>query len=66
MKAFKFKIKRLSQAIVAKFDNTLDLARELYNGALQERIGAYQERQISLNYYTQANQLAETAGIENA
>jgi len=59
MKAFKFKIKRPSQAVVAKFDNTLDLTRELYNCALQERIGAYKERQISLNYYTQANQLAE-------
>lgn len=59
MKAFKFKIKRPSQAVVAKLDNTLDLTRELYNCALQERIGAYKERQISLNYYTQANQLAE-------
>ncbi len=59
MKAFKFKIKCPSQAIVAKFENTLDLTRELYNCALQERIGAYKERQISLNYYSQANQLAE-------
>ena len=59
MKAYKFKIKRPSQAIVAKFDKTLDLTRELYNCALQERLGAYKERQISLNYYSQANQLAE-------
>ncbi len=59
MKAFKFKIKRPSKVVVAKFDNTLDLTRELYNCALQERIGAYQEHQISLNYYSQANQLAE-------
>ncbi len=59
MKAYKFKIKRPSQAIVAKLENTLDLTRELYNCALQERIGAYKERQISLNYYSQANQLAE-------
>ncbi len=59
MKAFKFKIKRPSQAVVAKFENTLDLTRELYNCALQERIGAYKECQISLNYYSQANQLAE-------
>jgi putative transposase len=59
MKAFKFKIKRPGKAVVAKFDNTLDLTRELYNCALQERIGAYKERNISLNYYSQANQLAE-------
>lgn len=59
MKAFKFKIKRPSQAIVHKLINTLDLTRELYNCALQERIGAYKEQNISLNYYLQANQLAE-------
>ena len=59
MKAFKFKIKRPSKTVVQKLDNTLDLTRELYNSALQERIGAYKERQISLNYYSQANQLAE-------
>lgn len=59
MKAFKFKIKRPSKAIVAKFENTLNLTRELYNAALQERIGAYKECQISLNYYSQANQLIE-------
>ena len=39
-------------------ENTLNLTRELYNCALQERIGAWKERQISLNYYSQANQLA--------
>lgn len=59
MKAFKFKIKRPSKAVVTKFDNTLDLTCELYNCALQERIGAYKEHQISLNYYSRANQLAE-------
>jgi len=59
MKAFKFKIKRPAQAVVSKFENTLDLTRELYNSALQERIGAFKERNISLNYYTQANQLMD-------
>lgn len=65
MKAFRFKIKHPSKAIVAKFENALDLSRELYNAALQERIGAYKERQISLNYYTQANQLAEVKECRN-
>lgn len=59
MKAYKFKIKRPTKAIIVKLENTLDLTRELYNAGLQERIGAYKERNISLNYYSQANQLIE-------
>ena len=58
MKAYKFKIKRPAKAVVNRLENTLNLTRELYNCALQERIGAWKERQISLNYYSQANQLA--------
>ena len=59
MIAYKFKIKRPAKAIVNKFEQHLDLCRELYNCALQERIGAYQINQISLNYYSQSNQLSD-------
>jgi putative transposase len=56
MKAFKFKLKVSSQ-IKQKLDHTLDLCRELYNAALQERREAYRLNQVSLTYKTQANQL---------
>ncbi len=59
MKAYKFKIKRPSKAIVIKLDNTLDLCRELYNAGLQHRIGAWKERRISISYQDQQNVLPE-------
>lgn len=57
-KSLKFRIFP-SKAINAKLENTLFLCRDLYNAALQERIGAYKINRISLNYYDQANQLKE-------
>jgi putative transposase len=39
-KAFKFKLK-VSRAIDEKLTAMLDLCRELYNAALQERRGSY-------------------------
>lgn len=59
MKAYKFKIRRPSKAIITKFEQTLDLCRELYNAALQERRDAYKLNRISLSYIDQANQLKE-------
>lgn len=59
MKAYKFKIRRPSQAIVQKLEQQLALCRELYNSALRERIDAYKLNRISLNYFTQANQLSD-------
>ncbi len=59
MKAFKFKIKRPSKAVVNKFEQHLDLCRELYNAGLQERIGAWKERRISISYQDQQNVLPE-------
>jgi putative transposase len=38
---------------------TLDVCRELYNAALQERRDAYRQATVSLNYYDQANQLPD-------
>ncbi len=58
-KSFKFRISKPSKIVQERLEQTLDLCRGLYNGALQERIGAYKINQISLNYYTQANQLSD-------
>ena len=40
-------------------------ACRLYNGALQERRDAWRMRRVSLNYYTQANQLKEIRSAGN-
>ena len=58
VKSYKFRINP-SKTVTAKLENTLFLCRELYNAALQERRDAHQINRISLNYYTQANQLKE-------
>jgi putative transposase len=55
-KAFKYKLK-VSAAVADKLTATLEVCRELYNAALQERREAYRQAQQSLNYYDQANQL---------
>jgi putative transposase len=57
-KAYKFRIFP-TKAQQTKLDATLRLCRELYNAALQERRDAYRMVGKSLNYYDQANQLAE-------
>ena len=44
---------------LAKLGSLLDVARNLYNAALQERRDAYEMRGIPLNYYYQANELKE-------
>lgn len=65
MKVYKFKIKRPSKAIFAKFEQTLSLCRELYNSALRERIDAYKFNKISLTFHTQKNQLPEIKTIRD-
>jgi len=40
-----------------KLQNTLDLCRDLYNSALQERIEAYKKSKVSLSYIDQQNEL---------
>jgi putative transposase len=57
-KAYKFRIFP-TKAQETKLEATLRLCRELYNAALQERRDAYRMVGKSLNYYDQANQLAE-------
>lgn len=65
IKAYKFKIKRPSKAIVNKFEQTLDLCRELYNAALQERRDAYKLNRVSVSYMEQANQLKDIKFVRN-
>jgi putative transposase len=46
-----------------RLQSTLAVCRELYNAALQERRDGYRSSQAKLNYYSQANQLAEIKAI---
>jgi putative transposase len=57
-KAFKYKL-RVSRAVDRKLTATLDLCRELYNAALQERRDAYRKAGVSISYYHQADQLPD-------
>ncbi len=57
-KSFRFRIFP-SKTQTTKLVNTLDLCRNLYNAALQERRDAYRLNRISISYYDQANQLKE-------
>ncbi len=59
MKAYKFKIRQPSKAIVQRFEQTISVCRELYNSALRERIDAYRLNQVSISYQDQQNQLPE-------
>lgn len=65
MKAYKFKIKRPNQKIVQRFEQTLELCRELYNSALRERIDAYKINKCSITYRNQQNQLPEIKAIRD-
>lgn len=46
-----------------RLQRTLDVCRELYNAALQERRDGYRIAKEKLNYYSQANQLSEIKEI---
>jgi putative transposase len=59
VKSYKFKIRRPAKNVVEKFEQTLELCRELYNAGLQERREAWNFSRISINYFSQANQLSE-------
>jgi putative transposase len=57
-KAYKYRIYPTSRQ-ESLFVHTLDLCRELYNGALTERSDAYKRTGISISYSMQQNQLPE-------
>lgn len=58
VKAYKYKLKTNAK-FVAACSATLDVCRELYNAALQERRDAYQINGLSINYHAQAVQLPQ-------
>lgn len=58
-KAYKFRISKPSKTAQANLEQTLNLCRDLYNCALQERKDAYRLNRISLNYHDQRGQLPE-------
>ncbi|MGI8542203.1 MAG: RNA-guided endonuclease InsQ/TnpB family protein [Aridibacter sp.] len=61
-KSYKFRIFP-SKAQTTKLEYTLDLCRELYNAALQERRDAYKLNRISISKDTQEKQLPELKKI---
>lgn len=56
MKSYKYKL-RPSKAMIRKFESTLDVCRELYNAALEERSKAWKMNRVSINYFDQCAQL---------
>jgi putative transposase len=58
MKAYKFKLK-INQRFQTNCQQTLNICRELYNAALQERREAYRVQKTSVNFHSQAIQLPE-------
>jgi putative transposase len=58
VKAYKYKLKTNAK-FVAGCSATLNICRELYNAALQERRDAYQINGLSINYHAQAVQLPQ-------
>jgi putative transposase len=58
LKAYKYKLKTNAK-FVAGCSATLNICRELYNAALQERRDAYQINGLSINYHAQAVQLPQ-------
>jgi len=58
VKAYKYKL-RMNAKFEAACGATLNICRELYNAALQERRDAWQMNQIPINYHAQAIQLPQ-------
>ncbi len=59
VKAYRYKLRRPSQAFVAKCESALEVCRELYNAALQERIEAWQRQRKSVSFAEQCAQLPD-------
>src|SRR5262245_64533663 len=58
VKAYKLQLKTNAK-FVAACCSALDICRELYNAALQERRDAYRINGLSINYHAQALQLPQ-------
>jgi putative transposase len=62
MKAYKYKL-RPSRRVVEKFEQALEVCRELYNAALQERRDAWRVSGVSVNFYSQDAQLPQIKAL---
>lgn len=62
LKAFKYRLYPNKKQAV-RLQEVLDLCRELYNAALQERRDAYRMARVSIGYHEQAAQLSEIKTI---
>jgi putative transposase len=63
MKAYKYKIRKPSRRVVERFEQTLDVCRELYNAALQERRDAWSIARKSVTCFDQINQIPSIRNI---
>lgn len=59
IKAYKFRISQPSKTVQTNLEETLNLCRDLYNAALQERRDAYSINHISVSRFAQERQLPE-------
>jgi putative transposase len=57
-KTFKYRIYS-NKEVISKVDNWLELCRNLYNGALANRIYAYKMQKASISSFTQINELPD-------
>ncbi len=57
--AYRYKLRRPSKASVAKCESALEVCRELYNAALQERIEAWEKQRKSVSFAEQCAQLPQ-------
>jgi putative transposase len=62
IKTYKFRLYP-SKSQTAKLENTLELCRELYNAALQERRAAWKLERKSISYFDQQNVLPEIKAV---
>ena len=58
-KAYRYKLRRPSKAFVAKCESALEVCRELYNAALQERRDAWKLNRQSVSFAEQCAQLPQ-------
>ena len=59
LKAFKYKLRRPSKAFAAQCESALEVCRELYNAALQERRDAWKLNRQSVSWSAQCAQLPQ-------
>ena len=59
MKAYKFKIRRPSKRLVAEFEQVLEVCREIYNAALQERRDAHRISRKTISFFDQVLQIKD-------